>query len=415
MMLNRTRSPLSNQHKRLQFAIFYRMTATRAFLSVILFVQFLHIIAENIVSIPAHYTYCLPPEFTSNASGGFVDTEIPRPDITNLLRSASKAPFIAYDPEFASILGPNPKLELLAGPFGLDVAIEAGVYVKGTNSVWFTGMGRGQRGQGHVVMAINLTNNAIYRPKYDHILLQPNGGTYDNGNVYMAYWGNETFAGGILAVNAVTGISERMLDSYFGLHLNGPNDIAWAQRGDRRVMFFTDNNFPYLLNYTGPNELPNAVWRFDNETESLMPVIGRADIPDPNGVAVNRESTKLYVTDTPVSYLREAGPGETTGSAAIYVFDLNEDLIPINKRLFGFSRARAPDGMKVDVLGRVWTAEGEGVVVRNEKGKVLGVFNSKALADDTPTISNFALVNNHLIILAETSIWSVALGQLVGQ
>ncbi|BCS25301.1 uncharacterized protein APUU_50012A [Aspergillus puulaauensis] len=305
------------------------MTTIRALLCVILFVQFLPIFADNIVSIPAHYTYCLPPEFTGNVSGGFVDTETSRPDITKLLWSAFKAPFISYDPEFASILGPNPELELLAGPFGLDVAIEAGVYVKATNSVWFTGLGRGQRGRGHVVMAINLTNNAIYKPKYDQIILQPNGGTYDTGNVYMAYWGNKTFAGGILAISAVTGRSERMLDSYFGLRLNGPNDIVWAQRGDRRIMYFTDTNFPYLLNYTGPNDLPNAVWRFDNETESLMPVIGRADIPDPNGVAVNRESTKLYVTDTPVSYLRGAGPGETTGSAAIYVFDLNEDLIPL--------------------------------------------------------------------------------------
>jgi gluconolactonase len=180
-------------------------------------------------------------------------------------------------------------------------------------------------------------------------------------------------------------------------------------------MFFTDTNFPYLLNYTGPNDLPNAVWRYDDETKSLIPVIGRADIPDPNGVAVNKESTRLYVTDTPVSYLEGAGPGKTTGSAAIYVFDLNEDLVPINKRLFGFSRARAPDGMKVDVLGRVWTAEGEGVVVRNSTGKVLGVFNSEVLADDAPTVSNFALVNNRLIILAETSIWSVTLGQLVEQ
>lgn len=50
----------------------------------------------------------------------------------------------------------------------------------------------------------------------------------------------------------------------------------------------------------GPAVLPNAVWRFTPETHSLTPVIPRADVFSPNGVAVNRDFTQLYVTDSVV-------------------------------------------------------------------------------------------------------------------
>jgi gluconolactonase len=178
-------------------------------------------------------------------------------------------------------------------------------------------------------------------------------------------------------------------------------------------MFFTDNDFgaPNLLNETGPAVLPSTVWKFDPDAESLQPVITRADIPDPNGVAVNLNATKLYVSDTPVSYIRGQGIG-TLGSPAIYVYDLTERLVPVNKKLFSFSRTRIPDGIKVDRFGRVWCAEGEGVVVRDSLGKVLGVFNDKVLLDSHESdISNFALFRDRLVILAEERIWSIQLGQ----
>jgi sugar lactone lactonase YvrE len=100
------------------------------------------------------------------------------------------------------------------------------------------------------------------------------------------------------------------------------------------------------------------------------------------------------------------------GSPAIYVYDLTERLVLVNKKLFSFSRTRIPDGIKVDRFGRVWCAEGEGVVVRDSLGKVLGVFNDKVLLDSHESdISNFALFRDRLVILAEERIWSIQLGQ----
>ena len=72
------------------------------------------------------------------------------------------------------------------------------------------------------------------------------------------------------------------------------------------------------------------------------------------------------------------------------------------------------DGIKVDDLGRVWTAEGSGVVVRNARGKELGVFNGEQLIDDSEApISNFGLAGDKLVILAGNQVSVIQLGQNV--
>ncbi|EXJ67583.1 uncharacterized protein A1O5_09596 [Cladophialophora psammophila CBS 110553] len=203
---------------------------------------------------------------------------------------------------------------------------------------------------------------------------------------------------------------------YFGVHFNSPNDVVWAHRPNADALFFTDNSFGNVLhNVTGPTQLPSTVWRFDPQAQSLQAVISRAEIPDPNDLATNPNSTKLYVTDTPISELQGRGLGNATGSPAVYAYDLDETLTPVNKRLFALAREGVPDGIKVDRYGRVWTAEGEGVVVRNPQGKVLGLFNvHKRVEDDPLHIANFGFADDRLIVLAATQIWSIRLGQTLG-
>jgi gluconolactonase len=110
-----------------------------------------------------------------------------------------------------------------------------------------------------------------------------------------------------------------------------------------------------------------------------------------------------------------SGPGFLSSeSPAIYSFDIDEDLFPVNKRLIGIARNGIPDGIKVDDKGRVWTGEGEGIVVRNPKGKVIGVFNSETLlASPNPPLANFALAGDTLVILAMTRLWTLKLAETV--
>ncbi|KAJ9644175.1 hypothetical protein H2204_001526 [Knufia peltigerae] len=371
---------------------------------------------SSIVSIPPSDTVLLPATFSSNYSLSFVDTVLPPSSgVHASLAQAENATFISYSKAFLNLVGDSPSVRLIAGPLEAEFAYEAGVYVPDLNSVWFTGSDPKETGltsfqSPRIVLNINLTSNEVTVPNLTEPVLVANGGTYHNGKVYICHWGNYTYAGGILAIDPKTGKTTTVVNSFFGLRLNGPDDIAWTTGPDNSsdpVMFFTDVDYSAQLNFTGPAQLPNAIWRFDPTYNSLQPVISRAEINSPNGVAVSPDGKKLYVTDSPVSNLQGHGPGNTTGSAAVFVWDLDETITPVNKRLFSMARTGVPDGIKVDAKGRVWTAETEGIVCRDANGRVLGLINAKTLDKTDVPIANFALAGNKIIVLAIDQIWEV--------
>ena len=236
-------------------------------------------------------------------------------------------------------------------------------------------------------------------------VVNPNGGYAFNNKVYFAGDGNATVSPAIYEIDPATGETSIIINNYFGLPFNGPNDMVWVKnqgpKKDQTFMFFTDDPLSSLYDGGPAPVLVDAVWRFDPVGQSLVPVISRADILVPNGIAVNKEMDKLYVTDTtPISTADSAG--NITGSNAIFVFDLNGEGWPVNKRLFGVARTGVPDGIKVDDFGRVWTSEGEGIGVRNAMGKVIGLFNAETIlvpGEGIP-IANFALAGSVLVIEA---------------
>jgi gluconolactonase len=114
--------------------------------------------------------------------------------------------------------------------------------------------------------------------------------------------------------------------------------------------------------------LPNAVYRFTPSTKSLQAVISRGDVLAPNGINVDASGKYLYVTDSALTAL--TGPGaDRGGSTAVFRFELDVDCNPTNKQLFAMPRSGFADGMHIDNVGRVWTAEFNGIVVRNPQGK----------------------------------------------
>lgn len=103
------------------------------------------------------------------------------------------------------------------------------------------------------------------------------------------------------------------------------------------------------------------------------------------------------------------------GSSGIYEFDLDTRGFPINKRLIGLARQGAADGMHIDDYGRVWTGEGEGIVVRDTNGKILGLLNADVFREksETGSIAQFVLAGDLLVVLALERLWKVQLAQTV--
>jgi gluconolactonase len=367
---------------------------------------------NTIVSIDSQLSYRLLPDFEGNITENFIDTETSNATTASVLTSAQTAPFISYDSDFLSIIGPNPSLTLIAQratPF----AVEAGIWLPDRNEVWFTSATVNDSGS---VWALDLASSTIYEPATSIPIITPNGGYYFNGVVYITSQGTLTDPPCIYGIDPQTGATEVVVNSYFGVRFGGPNDVTWVKRGNNSYMFFTDDPLSQVYAGGEVDVLPDAVWRYDPQEQSIVPVISRADILVPNGITVNADMSKLYVTDTTAigGLLGAGGGASNSGSPAIYSFDLDEDLFPINKRMLGISRRGVPDGLHVDDGGNIYTGEYEGIVVRSPKGKVIGVINSEVtVGNQTFFVENFALAGDILVLLDGQRLWTLQLAEQI--
>lgn len=375
-------------------------------------------LSNSTVAIPYEYTYLLPDAFNGNVSYTFVNgTTTSNISLNNLFHTASQAPFIAYSQDFIDLLGPNAQPELIQDRTASEdyFAFEAGVWVPELDEVWFTSSAYKPP---LIPYRFNLKDksvkilNATGAP-----LTDLNGGYYFQGKVYFAAEPNNgTFRGGIISVDVKTLHSEMMLNSYFGLPFNGPDDVVWVTRGNKSYMFFSDFVYSELgFPNAAPAQLPSGVWRWDPQEEVLLQVIDRNDV-NPNGVRVSPDMKTLYVTDNNATTTYGAAADSWLGPF-IYAYNLDEDCMPTYRRQFGLVRQGIADGLHVDDEGRVWTGEYEGIVVRNKHGKVLGVFNSEFfMADkqaDAVHMANFALAGDTLVVQAVTKLWTVKLAKTV--
>ncbi|THV54897.1 hypothetical protein BGAL_0018g00530 [Botrytis galanthina] len=368
---------------------------------------------DTTILIDPESTYLILPDYHGNINQSFIDTQTSNTKLSVLLTSAKSSAFISYDPEFLKLLGTNPIATLIVQR-NYSFANEAGIWVPDRNEVWFTSSSIDDT---TTISVLNLDTSEISTPNTSISIINPNGGTYFNHLVYLASDGNTTTSPAIYAIDPATGYTEIIINSYFGIPFNGPNDLTWVNHHGTPYLFFTDDPLSSLYDGGPSAVLPDAVWRFSPTTKSLVPVISRADILVPNGINVNAAMNTLYVTDTTPITTTDSG-GYNSGSNAIYKFDLDTDLFPINKRLIGISRMGIPDGIHIDDQNRIWTAEGEGIVVRNNVGKVLGLFNAELFLDDPAgepgiEIANFALAGDVLVVEGSGKLWTVKLAEVV--
>jgi len=373
-------------------------------------------LSQSVAYIPSQDTYLLPPSFSSNASQSWTQsTKTSNVSLNNVINAAQNASVVVYDDRFESIVGTSPQLQLAAqGPPGF--AAEGGVWAWDRNEVWFASSVVNSNASR--LSVLNLTDNTVVSVNTTGAPIpNPNGGYYFNRTVYFTTAGNQMYAGGVVAINPADKSTITVVNSYFGLRFNFPDDIAWVRQGGNSYMFFTDfgaNNkiYPAVSNNPLP-QIENAVWRFDPQQKTLKPVISRADIAIPNGVRVNAEGTKLYIGDT-ASGAVTGFANSSWGSAAVFEFDLDANTMPVNKRMFSLARTSFADGMHLDDAGNVWTAEGDGIWVRSPEGTPLGVINvAPLIAPGEPPLANFALAGDVLVVLAQSKIWTLKLPRMV--
>lgn len=181
-----------------------------------------------------------------------------------------------------------------------------------------------------------------------------NGTTFDlHGRLVLCEGGNRR-----LTRMTADGRIEVLMDRYEGKRLNRPNDVVCKSDGS---IYFTD---PGLRVPLADRELPYAgVYRIapDGATTLL------ADCEYPNGLAFSPDERVLYVANT-------------RWTQYILALELDDGGGLVRRRIFADMSSDetdgVPDGMKVDVEGRVYCTGPGGTWVFAPDGARLGIIRT---------------------------------------
>jgi len=181
-----------------------------------------------------------------------------------------------------------------------------------------------------------------------------NGTTFDlQGRVVICEGGNRR-------VTRWTGDSrsEILVDRYEGKRLNRPNDVVCKSDGS---IYFTD---PGLRVPLAERELPYAgVYRITPDGKTTLV----ADCEYPNGLAFSPDERVLYVANT-------------RWTQYIHAFELDAGGTVVRRRIFADMSSDetdgVPDGMKVDVEGRIYCTGPGGTWVFAPDGSRLGIIRT---------------------------------------
>lgn len=196
-----------------------------------------------------------------------------------------------------------------------------------------------------------------------------------------------------------------LADQYQGKRLNSPNDLVYRSDGS---LYFTDPPYGLRkqndrdpekeLKMNGVYRIPHAVDQKPGappDRAALQLLI--SDLPRPNGIAFSPDEKYLYVDNTEPKKqwwrYRVLPDGKVTDAKLLY--DGSSD-----------TRVGAPDGMKVDEQGNIYSAAPGGVWIISPQGKLLAKMN---IPERVGNVAWGGSDSKTLYIAASSSIYRVRL------
>jgi gluconolactonase len=186
-----------------------------------------------------------------------------------------------------------------------------------------------------------------------------------DGRLVICEQGTRHTRARIARMDLATGTTETLVDGFDGAPLNSPNDVV--VKSDCTI-WFTDPDYGALQGFKGPSRLGPNVYRHDPATGDT--IIVASDLDKPNGLAFSPDEHVLYVTDS--GAVQEPGSYFPDRPHHIRAFDVVEGRRLRNSRVLATVRPGIPDGLKVDLEGRVYASSASGVQVFAPDGDHLG-------------------------------------------
>ncbi len=154
-----------------------------------------------------------------------------------------------------------------------------------------------------------------------------------------------------------------LADRYEGKRLNSPNDLCVKSNGD---VYFTDPPYGLPKQQNDPTKELDFQGVYRISAKGGLTLLTK-ELSRPNGIALSPDEKTLYVNNSdgakPVVMAYELKLDGTLGAGKVFF-----DAAPLNKA----GKRGAPDGLKVDRHGNVFTTGPGGVLVLTPDGMHLG-------------------------------------------
>ncbi len=310
-----------------------------------------------------------------------------------------EGPFVIYSDEFREVLGREPSLEKLVA----TDAHEGPVYDRRSNSLLFTTVPRTVNVplQGWKEVSIRRLNlETLDLSTLRETSHMANGMTLDReGRLLVCEQGTKTARARISRIDLeLPDVTSTVVDEWFGLTFNSPNDIVVKSDG---TIWFTDPSYGFLQGFKDQPLVGDFVYRYDPATGEVTVVADSFN--KPNGLAFSPGEETLYINDSAAIQ----GPGTYYVNLPHHIraFDVADGRRLVDNRLFAVVTPGFPDGLKTDSDGRVYSSCTSGVKVYNAQTKLLG----EILVPGTANFCFGGPENNQLFMLNDTAIYRATL------
>jgi len=255
------------------------------------------------------------------------------------------SPFEILDDAFNAILASDSKLRPVADGF---------TFTEGP--MWWAARG--------CLVFSDIPGDTVYRWTADeghtvfrHPSRHANGNTVDlAGNLITCEHGSRT-----VTRTSPDGQVTTLAETYDGKRLNSPNDVIVKSDG---TIWFTDP--PYGIKPEQRRQPANYVFRLD--PGAAEPVMLADDFSRPNGLCFSPDERLLYIadSDTEIHHVRR--------------FEVGADNTLSGGQVLAVIEPGVPDGMRVDVEGRLYSTAADGVQVFSPAGALLGKIHTPQTA-----------------------------------
>ena len=294
------------------------------------------------------------------------------------------APFVAHDSRFADVVGPEPRLELVAE----TDAHEGPVYAADEDALYFTTVRRGRV----AIKRLELAGRRVSVVRRD--ANNANGMTLDAaGRLVVCEQGSFAEPARVSRLDRASGAVDVLAEG----GLSSPNDVVVGGDG---AIWFTDPSYGALQGFRPRSQAADRVRRLNPETGEVAVVVDSLD--KPNGLAFSPDGRVLYVGDS--GAIRGPGDYDSGRARRVLAFDVAGKRLA-NERLFADEIPGFPDGLKADAAGRVYVSCADGVLVYHPDGALLGGI-------ELPGAVNFTFggpAGDVLFITRDDAIWAAHL------